>query len=467
MKNALWLAAAVVIVFATYAPQFGTPFELQDDHRIIEPALAPHDGGLQMWLAAIAQDVHEVGRFRPVNQFFDVCLPLILGPNPLLWHALSLLLAIAVTVLLYLAGWHLWRSPAAAAVFALVTMLAPDPGPTATWYRLGPKEAWGMLFLAAALLCMVLRRDVFAFVLVVLTALSKESFLLLVPALFAVRVWLGSHDRKTLRTLAVAYGLLFAAGCLGILFVMRSAGAHSYGGQSMAVTPKAIAATLLRDVAFTPSLAVWFIPVLLAWWQRRRTELVPLVLFTLWAGPQYLLYGTRGGFWDHYWIPCVVAFAAANAAAIAALERERWWLHAALAVVAIWTINAVRIDAGAVENFKVRATVQQAAVRIAAASLTPSSRLVVLGGPYEMGEIAPSFVEFVRFDGARFRDALLLDPRSKIADADVIVNLAREPRRVPLGYTRHTATGPQRFLSLRRRGWVTLPFSLDVDVRNR
>ena len=467
MKNAVWLAAAVVIVFATYAPQLGTPFELQDDHRIIEPALAPHGGGLQMWLAAIAQDIHEVGRFRPVNQFFDVCLPLILGPRPLLWHALSLVLAIAVTVLLYLAGWHLWRSPATAAVFALVTMLAPDPGPTTTWYRLGPKEAWGMLFLAAALLCMLRRRDAFAFVFVVLTALSKESFLLLVPALFAVRVWLGPRDRKMLRALAVAYGLLFALGCIGILFVMRSAGAHSYGGQSMAVNPKAIAATLLRDLAFTPSLAVWFVPVLLAWWRRRRVELVHLFLFALWAGPQYLLYGTRGGFWDHYWIPCVVAFAAANAAAIAALERERTCYRAALAVVALWTINAVRIDAGAVENFKVRATVQQAAVRIAAASLTPSSRLIVLGGPYEMGEIAPSFVEFVRFDGARFRDALLLDPRSKIADADVIVNLDREPRPVPPGYTRRTVTGPQRFLSLRRRGWVTLPFSLDVDVRNR
>jgi hypothetical protein len=467
MKNALWLAAAVVIVFATYVPQLGAPFELQDDHRIIEPALAPHAGGLQMWLAAIAQDVHEVGRFRPVNQFFDVCLPLILGPRPLLWHALSLLLAIAVTVLLYAAALVLWRSPAAAAVFALVTMLAPDPGPAAAWYRLGPKEAWGMLLLAGALLLMVKRRDLWAFVLVALMALSKESFLLLVPALFAVRVWLGPRDRKTLRNLAIAHGLLFAIGCVGILVVMKSAGAHSYGGQSMAVGPKAIAATLLRDLAFTPSLAVWFVPVLLAWWRRRRIELVHLVLFALWVGPQYLLYGTRGGFWDHYWLPCAVAFAAANAAAVAALEGERWWYRAALAVFAVWAINAIRIDVCAVQNFKLRAAVQQEAVRVAARNLRPSSRLVVLGGPYEMGEIASSFVEFVRFDGGRFRDALLIDPRSKVEDADVIVNLDRKERPVPPGFERSTLTGPQRFLSLRRRGWVTLPFSLSVDVRNR
>jgi hypothetical protein len=467
MKHALWLAAAVVIVGATYAPQLGAPFELQDDHRIIEPALAPHGSGLQMWLAAIAQDVHEVGRFRPVNQFFDVCLPLILGPNPLLWHALSLALAIAVTVLLYAAALALWRSPAAATVFALVTMLAPDPGPAAAWYRLGPKESWGMLFLAGALLLMVKRRDVWAFVLIVLMALSKESFLLLVPALFAVRMWLGPRDRRTLRIAAIAYGLLFAVGCIGILAVMRSAGAHSYGGQSMAVGPKAIAATLLRDLAFTPALAVWFVPVLLAWWRRRRIDLVPLVLFALWAGPQYLLYGTRGGFWDHYWLPCAVAFAGACAASVAVLANDRWPYRLALGVFAIWAVNAIRIDAVAAQNFKIRAAVQQEAVHAAAAHLTPSSRLIVFAGPYEMGELALSFVEFVGFDGGRFRGAVLIDPRSKVEDADVIVNLDRGQRPVPPRFTRLTVTGPQRFLSLRRRGWVTLPFSLDVDVRNR
>lgn len=462
MKNALWLAATLVIVGATYAPQLGTPLELQDDHRIIEPFLAPHGGALQMWAAAIEQDVYEVGRFRPVNQFFDVCLPLILGPDALRWHALSLILALAVALLLYLAAWKFWQSPAAAAVFALVAMLAPDPGPTATWYRLGPKEAWGMLFLAGALLCMVLRRDVLAFFLVVLTALSKESFLLIVPALFALHWWIGG--RRKLRPLALAYGLLFAAGCIGIVVVVKSAGAHSYGGQSMGVGPKAIAATLLRDLLFTPALAVWFLPVLLAWWRRQRVDLLALGLFALWAGPQYLLYGTRGGFWDHYWLPCAVAFAAANAAAVAALDPR--WRRVALAVVALWTINAVRIDVCAVRNFKLRAAVQQAAVRTAAENLTPSSRLAVVAGPYEIGEIAPSFVEFVRFDGAHFRDAVVGGVPAAAA-ADVIVNFARKGQPAPPGYTRHTLTGPQRFISLRHAGWVTLPFSLDVDVRNR
>lgn len=460
MKNALWLAVCVVAVAATYAPQLGAPLELQDDHRIIEPALAPHAGALRLWLAAIEQDVHEVGRFRPVNQIFDVCLPLVLGPNAFAWHLLSLLLAVAVTALLYAAAWRLWRSPMAAAVFALVTMLAPDPGPAATWYRLGPKEAWGMLFLAGALLCMVVRRDVLAFVLVVLMALSKESFLLLVPALFAVHLWLGG--RKKLRPLAVAYGVLFAAGCIAILVVMRSAGAHSYGGQSLAITPKSILVTLLRDVVRAPSLAVWFLPVLLAW---RRITLPAIVLFALWIGPQYLLYGTRGGMWDHYWLPCVVAFAAANAAALVTLAPL--WRRIAVAVFAIWCINAVRIDVCAVRNFGVRASVQQQAVRIAAGHLTPQSRLVVLGGPREMGEIASAFVEFVRFDGGRFRDALLLAPGSAIADADVVVHLDQKERPVLPGFERTYATGPQTFLSLRKRGWVTLPFLLAVDLKKR
>jgi hypothetical protein len=148
-RAALWCALSVALVLAVYLPQLGTTFELQDDHRIIEPLLTPHPpgvaGALRMWAGALHDDVVSVGRFRPVNQIFDVIGPLALGPNALLWHACSVVLAALVAALLFHAGWMVWRSAAAASALALVTLLAPDPGPTAAWYRLGPKESWGRL----------------------------------------------------------------------------------------------------------------------------------------------------------------------------------------------------------------------------------------------------------------------------------------------------------------------------------
>src|SRR5258708_32360831 len=124
-----------------------------------------------------------------------------------------------------------WRSESGGSALALVTMFAPEPGPTAACYRLGPKESWGMLFLTAALAVMVnhagRRRaglEALSFALVVLTALSKEPFVLLVPALFGVRLWLEARALdvspaaalRALRGVAPAYTLLFAGGMAAV-----------------------------------------------------------------------------------------------------------------------------------------------------------------------------------------------------------------------------------------------------------
>lgn len=476
----LWLATTIALVLLTYAPQLGAPFELQDDHRIIAPIVKPHGGAIAMYIAELRSDFEHVGRFRPVNQIFDVIGPVVLGPRPLVWHLVSLLLAVAVAALLFFAGARAFGLPAAGAVLALVTLLAPDPGPTAAWYRLGPKEAWGMLFLAAALALMIARRsDVWTFVLVALTAYSKESFLLLVPALFGVRVWIEARAAGTtvpaalrrLRLFAIAYGLLFALGLAGVLVAIAGAGDQSYGSQSLEIVPAAIVRVLVRDAARAPMLAVWFVPVLLAVFVR-RPPFIGIALFVLWVAPQYALYATRGGFWDHYWLPCVVAFAAANAAAIAVLERRPLLYRIALTVFAAWTINAVRIDVAAVLNHNEKARVQQEAVRIAAEQVTPGSDLVIIANPMTQSEIAPAFADFVRARGGRFRHAVLHDARGgdvPLAGAAVLLYLdpGRSGDPVPPGYERRAASGRAVYFSLRKLARVTIPIAIRVDVKGR
>ena len=489
----LWLLAAVAIVFVTYAPQLEAPFELQDDHRIIAPLIHPHDGALASWLASIRTDFDVVGRFRPVNQVFDVIGPLLLGPNPRVWHGLSLVLALAVTVLLFDAARVALASAPAAFVFAILTLLAPDPGPTAAWYRLGPKEAWGMLFLAAALVVMVRRGpDWLAFALAALCALSKEPFVLLVPALFGVHVY---FSRRNVRTLAVAYGALFAIGLAGIALAVRGAGARSYGAQSLTLTPADMLRAALADVVRAPTLAAWFVPVVLALflWPRGKPLLWGALLFAAWAGPQYALYATRGGMWDHYWLPCVVAFAAVNAAAIALLARQpRPILYrVAMAVVALWTINAMRIDFFAVRNFREKARVQQETVRLAAEAARPDAILVVAAdAKTQAGEVAPAFADFVRARGGRYAKAVMYDVRCSAdcalrefgtnavvvprpGEVGAVVSLfeAHQPMQFsggwydPAAFERRPVTGARDYLSLRKRGLVTIPFGLRVDVR--
>lgn len=470
MVRTAWLLVTLIVVFLTYVPQLGTPFELQDDHRIIAPLVKAQAGVVPAYVSALRDDLLQVGRFRPVNQIFDVVGPRVLGPRPLLWHLLSLVLALSVAALLFKVGDRLW-SPPAGAVLALITLLAPDPGPTATWYRLGPKEAWGMLFLAAALALMVARRhEALSFVMVALAAYSKESFLLLVPALFGVRVWVEMRSDgqsaatviRRRRVLAVAYGLLFAAGVVATTIAIRMAGERSYGGQSLTLSQLEIGPVLVRDTLRAPMLAVGFIPFLLALpWNRPRPFAV--LVFLAWVGPQYALHASRGGFWDHYWLPCLLAFAAANAWAIPLLGRSR---VLALVLCAVWSLNAIRVDGMAVRHHREKARVQQAAVRVAAEHLRPSDDLVVVHDPTFQSETAPSFVDFVRARGGRFRRAVLHPSGMPIpSGAAVVVHLDEKPAPARPGYARIRVSGRREYLSLRKRGWDIIPFGLDLELR--
>jgi hypothetical protein len=196
-----------------------------------------------------------------------------------------------------------------------------------------------------------------------------------------------------LRFVALAYALLFFAGIIGIAVALKGAGETSYGARSLERSPAGIAQILLRDAVRAPALAAWFVPALLAWFVK-RPGLLSIVVFLAWVGPQYALYATRGGFWDHYWLPCVLAFAAVNAWGIAILagEKRRMLFGIAMSVFAIWMLNAIRIDITAVRNFKAKARVQQEAVRVAAAGTTPDSTLIIVGDANVVaGETAPAF----------------------------------------------------------------------------
>ena len=472
----VWSIVTLLIVVGVYAYGAAAPFELQDDHRIIAPALAPHPGAVRMWVDALKLDVTEVGRFRVVNQIFDVIGPVVLGPSPAVWHGLLLAITAVVTLLLYFAGAIAWRSPLAGAVFALVTMLAPDPGPTTTWYRLGPKEGWAMVFVAAALLLMAVHAgkngfgaELAIFVLLLLSAFSKEPFVLLVPAFFGVRVWLEARERnatlreafRSLRGVSIAYGALFVAGLAGIAYVVRSAGAHSYGAKSLGMSFSTIARVLLRDVLRAPGLAIWFVPALLVLvLYPRRVDLFGLLVALAWIAPQYAMYGTRGGFWDHYWIPCVVGFAAINAAAMTVLAGKARWV--AVIATILWIVNAMRIDAFAVRNFVKRANVQQTAARIAAAHSDPRKALVIVSNYADDSERADAFADFVRFDGGKYARVVMSDPASRVpSGAGAAVFLAPSSW-YPPDMLLDMVAADQLHFSLRSRRITREPFVITV-----
>jgi hypothetical protein len=272
---------------------------------------------------------------------------------------------------------------------------------------------------------------------------------------------------------------------------VRSAGAQSYGGQSLAHSPGEFAVALWREAEGTPRLVLWFIPVLLALsvWPRPRpmgtAHIAAAGTVLLWCVPQYLLYATRGGFWDHYWMPCMLGLAGGTAGAVNVLRlsQRRGAYFSALIVLSLWGMNAARIDLTAVTNFVERARVQQRAVATTAAALKPNDQWAVAASSPSEIEISTAFMVFVAAARTPRAVPLLFDvgdrqlhyvdglarrgSRVPMRNLALVVllpshSLLKELAPLPLPPRRVVLDGTQRYLSLRSLRLVRIPYQIHI-----
>jgi hypothetical protein len=441
-----WTCVAVSL--AVYSPSLPAPFELQDDHRIIVGAARAEEvgGGLagfadatrQWWTAVSKDDPGRVGRFRPVNQLGDIVLTSVLGANVLTWRVVLWSASGLAALLLFRLGMAVVDGPWAAAVCSLGVMLAPSPGPAAAWYRLGPKEWTGLLLVVSGLLLLVGRhhrpppvRQTAGLTLCVLGAASKESFVVLLPAL-GLGLVLAESRRAGVPIRAAARSIRLPLGVLGFSFALFSslianailhAGSGSYGALGLTTGLGRALGSIRRDALLAPGLSFWLLPVgvaLLLALRRAtaradaaRAAAAVLLAFAI-CVPQSLLHAPRGGMWDHYWIPCVAGLALLNASAVAWLgkhrERRPLWVVPFLAIsCAIWLLNAARVDVFAAANFSEMAASQQAAVDLMSRHVSPNATVVVAGDWRRESERAWSAVRFLEARGVAVRSALFFD----------------------------------------------------------
>lgn len=534
IKPVILAVIVALITICTYSPQLGADLDIrQDDHRIIfsgtsSPLHAQVRGtrsfsGLEIepsvnW--GLESDI-QGGRFRPVTQILEIALPKLVGTEPVRWHILLLALTGVTCVALFYAGLGVFASARVAALFTLMAMLGPDPGPARTWYMMSTKaEAVGTLLVAYAILaaCRAARGsnrrfwDGTALVGTLLAGLSKESFVLVVPAVVMLRVLLESRESRTsiwestqkLQRLLVMYMGIFVAQLTAIALTLVAAGPDSYGGTSLK-SASVFVEGFIFILRYLPEQSVWFIPVALSVWTLRgswrtsetfRAVAPAVVLSALWIAPQVILYATRGGMWDHYWLPCVIGIAGINAAALAYLERasKKWLFGMACVTVIVWAGNGIRVNFQSVANFAERTHAHQEVLHSIAQQIPDKGRLLVVADDVTQGEYAFSWIFFLGNAGKPDTQISLYDtgknhqgqfstpvffpfggPLSSVPacqfDAIIFLNQPREDDAVwRRWYAKdcfaiHVSSRPQRYLSLRRFGWTTGEFKVTFAMK--
>lgn len=531
----LFLVALLVLVtLFTYSPQLGADLDIrQDDHRIIfagstsptheqvrraEISIGYSIQPTMEW--ALVSDLHS-GRFRPITQVLEILLPRSIGADALRWHTIMLALAGITCAALFVAALSIPGSARVAALFALMVMLGPDPGPARVWYMMATKaEAVGTLFLAFAIIAISRAAlgknkrtwDGGALLFALLAGLTKESFVLVIPALATLRIWLESKETQTtewqslrsLKRLMAAYAGIFLALSTAIALTLSIASVESYGGatfRSSSVFSEGLYLTLSQF----PSQSVWFVPVILSGYTLARlygptgalkTAAPVLILAVLWVVPQVLLYSARGGMWDHYWLPCAIGIAGLNAAAIAYLsdQKDRWLFAIAIIAVVIWIGNGIRVNFQTVSNFAERTHARQEALLHVAQRISNEGKILVIGDGRRDSEYSFSWIFFLGHERKPHSQVYFYDTRSeyrgqfstslffpyggKLSDTsacqfDALIFLS-EPQeddsdwRTWYRETCHkvyTFSRPQRYLSVKSRGWTTGEFSITVATK--
>jgi hypothetical protein len=216
----------------SYAGTLTSGFHFTDDHEIIQINYEIHQDDniittITRWVRADFQ-----GRLRTFYYIHRIIETSIFHTDFFAWSIYTLLLASFTSTLLYLFGRHIQFSALEASLFVLFTLLGSQ---SSIWWRLGPAEAIAMFTFSLSLVLhgfassrqnKSLWIESFAFITSLLAAASKESFILMMPPLALLRIWVTDKKfqigwKQALRKNISAILMLAVLFCVGIYLVFH------------------------------------------------------------------------------------------------------------------------------------------------------------------------------------------------------------------------------------------------------
>ncbi len=407
---------------AVFSPAARARLDLTDDHEIlrfasprpVHPDLTDHFEPVDsVWDIAFTRDIAQ-GRFRPVYYLFRFGEIALMKTSSAAWHSTHLGLGILTCFFLYVAGRRLRLSRLAAALLAAwVTLQA---GATEIWVRLGPSETQAMLFFSVALLAIAVapgrrtsrRWDAVALASMALMGWSKETFVLVIPALLLTRLALewrlhpgGWRQAWRAAAFPLGAGTVLFTGQLAVVLWLYLRGGYGSGVLRAVRHPFSPAAwaTILGETSGRFS---YFVPVgfavLLFFYDLARRKgpsrrgLVIVFLLAAAALPQLPLLvpewtGTR------YMYPLIVALAAANALALEAVARRgRLLLAACLIPCLVLLVPAAIKTRVYATNFTNRTVALNRMLDEVADMVTPEEKIVLFVHPVNNFEASISLL---------------------------------------------------------------------------
>jgi hypothetical protein len=238
---ALLFFIGIFFITASYSDLLNSGFRyFIDDHQI--PVMKQDLDNHGFWETVKIWINHDrsMQRFRPYFQLQAVTITQLLGVNSFLWFSYITLLGAFTSFFLFAFGRILFFSIPVSLFFPIATLLGKQ---SEIWVRPMIPDAQGMFFLSAALLFIGLScnhskyskiNSVIAIILIIIMSLCKESYIIFIPTLISLKVWLYSDFQKislwkSIDTNKIFIGVLLAAMFLELTYIVFFLGTSGMG----------------------------------------------------------------------------------------------------------------------------------------------------------------------------------------------------------------------------------------------
>ncbi len=351
-----------------FSRSFNQGFHLIDDHEIIAINHQVIAGGkfsdhLQGWLNAEAIGI----RFRPLWIIFKLLRIQILGQNVSLWIALNMIIAIMTTWVWFLFGLAMNWQHLTAIGFALMIVLGDQ---SAIYFRLGTPETLSTLVLAFVFYFSLLSTrynsnyktfiyNFFELVFLILLALSKENFILILPALVIFKiVQIRFHRKLTWKAACllclpylIVISLVFILN-LGFISFLKSSSSlsSSYADNfGLDVTRLSVTFQSLTQKVLWPFIVFSITCIGVLSLIQKRFLLGELteefILCCAIIIPQIALY-SKSGIYERYLLPAIIGYAFLTAASLRLIAQSSKLLSRllSLSLILMITISFIKVN---------------------------------------------------------------------------------------------------------------------------
>jgi hypothetical protein len=187
------LAFVLCVLFLTNTITSG--YHFVDDHEVIKMKSDLKTSSINTVAKSwVTVDLKSNGRFRPFYYIHRVWETRLFGSDFFLWSVYTGLLWFITMTLFYTSMRNLKYSWVESVIFIIILFIGPQ---SSVWWRLGPGESLGIFLLGLSFYFMTkgLNKKLYQFYnllyifFLILASLTKESFLLIIPAMVVFKVW--------------------------------------------------------------------------------------------------------------------------------------------------------------------------------------------------------------------------------------------------------------------------------------